>query len=422
MPYVNIPESKLAGGIALIVGKLQGTALAGILKLSTNIVNKLNRKGCPTKNEMNRTRGKLNQALSTLKKADSSISKFKSIPGKLKGPLSGLKAAYKLILAIPLPQGIGIPPGPAGGLIIGLPVNVTTKYADTMHLVKEFISQISEQVEGITAALEVPTGALKSLDRNLASADAVCKSCEVEIALREQMAKGNLNGKELADLGLYNEDNDELIFSTLGPRLLAGVSNDDIDIGQNKNSSANKSISDKNKKGNWLGAPDHLGQEYCEGDVVSYKEALWVNIGPGCHRPDISGKKDIGPPGIGPWIKLEDSVSQANLLLLNSLKGLEDSNIDDSTKKEIKAFIDTFKVLGEKDSINNSDYYHSGPNGEVYLLEIQEDPNSPPIAPLRFAVAKDKEGVVVLKGLKSFASKPEVLLAEIKFRIDNQLP
>ena len=107
MPYVNIPESKLAGGIALIVGKLQGTALAGILKLATNIVNKLNRKGCPTRDEMTRTRGKLNQALSTLKKATSAINKFKSIPAKLKGPLSGLKAAYKLILAIPLPQGIG---------------------------------------------------------------------------------------------------------------------------------------------------------------------------------------------------------------------------------------------------------------------------------------------------------------------------
>ena len=62
-------------------------------------------------------------------------------------------------------------------------------------------------------------------------------------------------------------------------------------------------------------------------------------------------------------------------------------------------------------------YYYKG-----YELAIIQDPNSPAIAPKRYAIAKDSRGVVVLKGQSSFSSDTQVLLDEIKFRIDNQLP
>lgn len=56
-----------------------------------------------------------------------------------------------------------------------------------------------------------------------------------------------------------------------------------------------------------------------------------------------------------------------------------------------------------------------------FILEIVTDPNSPEIAPRRFAVAKDRRGVVVLRGQPSFSASINVLLDEIKFRIDNKL-
>ena len=62
-------------------------------------------------------------------------------------------------------------------------------------------------------------------------------------------------------------------------------------------------------------------------------------------------------------------------------------------------------------------YEHKG-----YILAIIEDPNSPAIAPRRYAVAKDNKGTVVLRGQSSFSSDTQILLDEIKFRIDNQLP
>jgi hypothetical protein len=53
-----------------------------------------------------------------------------------------------------------------------------------------------------------------------------------------------------------------------------------------------------------------------------------------------------------------------------------------------------------------------------YELLIIQDPTSPKIAPRRYAVAKDKTGVVVLKGQPSFSSSTQILLDELKFRID----
>ena len=69
------------------------------------------------------------------------------------------------------------------------------------------------------------------------------------------------------------------------------------------------------------------------------------------------------------------------------------------------------------EGVPNDDYFYRG-----YTLEIVRDPNSPAIAPKRYAIAKDRTGVIVLYGPSSFSSDTKVLLDEIKFRIDNQLP
>lgn len=69
------------------------------------------------------------------------------------------------------------------------------------------------------------------------------------------------------------------------------------------------------------------------------------------------------------------------------------------------------------EGVPSDDYLYKG-----YTLEIVQDPNSPKIAPKRYAIAKNKQGSIVLYGPSSFSSDPQVLLDEVKFRIDNQLP
>lgn len=82
--------------------------------------------------------------------------------------------------------------------------------------------------------------------------------------------------------------------------------------------------------------------------------------------------------------------------------------------------------LGEKaDNVgfgNDNRFYYRGPNGDLYELAIIEDEKSPSYAKKRYAVAKTPTGAVVLKGQSSFSADTDILLEEIKFRIDNQLP
>ena len=417
MPYVNIPDSGLHGTIAKIVGKMMGGVMSKVIQNSTNITNSLNRKGCPTGPETDRLRKKLNQNQKSLQQVQSRISKFKAIPGKLKPPLGGLKAALKIILTLPIPQGIGIPPGPAGGLIIGLPINITTKYADTMHLLKEFIKQIDEIIVAIEAVLDTLSASLKSLQRNLGSADTAVKCCEIEAALQKQLDNGDLTQTDIDDLGLSDDDGD-LIFSSLGPKLLASVSNKGL---TNSSKDSLKSKSDLNKKGKWLlknpvsSNADGGDIIYLVNDQVKYNNVEYI-----CIKEHTSSLENI-PPTAEFWSTLDSAVNKGVSDLLSGIRKIEDSNINSNTKDLIKGLLDNFANIGEGKAGINSKFFHTGPDGIVYELRIKNDPQAPPIAPRRYAVAINPDGAEMFVGDKSFASDVEVLLNEIKFRIDNQL-
>ena len=91
------------------------------------------------------------------------------------------------------------------------------------------------------------------------------------------------------------------------------------------------------------------------------------------------------------------------------------------TDAERKQIID--EIQGKTDEVFRLGVsYRSNKSGKVYTLKIVKDPTSPDIAPKRQAIAQDFRGITVLTGPSSFASNPEVLIEELKFRIENQLP
>lgn len=65
---------------------------------------------------------------------------------------------------------------------------------------------------------------------------------------------------------------------------------------------------------------------------------------------------------------------------------------------------------------------YTSSNGTSYTLSVVIEENVTTIVPKRRAIAKDYRGIIVLQGPLSFASSEQVLLDELKFRIDNQLP
>lgn len=102
---------------------------------------------------------------------------------------------------------------------------------------------------------------------------------------------------------------------------------------------------------------------------------------------------------------------QEKLLILDSY--VERCTLQDTINLE-----DTFKEIvqqGTSSQNQNKEVYRG------YVLSIVTDPDTAAIAPKRYAIAQDSQGVVVLRGPSSFSSDTQVLLDELKFRIDNQL-
>jgi len=86
-----------------------------------------------------------------------------------------------------------------------------------------------------------------------------------------------------------------------------------------------------------------------------------------------------------------------------------------------KELIDLINNLPGQDQLDNGQFTYTSKAGIEYDITIETDPDSPAVAPLRFAVAKDPDGKVIARGTKSFSSSTQVLIDEIKFRIENQL-
>ena len=63
--------------------------------------------------------------------------------------------------------------------------------------------------------------------------------------------------------------------------------------------------------------------------------------------------------------------------------------------------------------------YTSNINGNTYTISIVTNTETGISVPQRQAVAKDFRGIIVIKGPLSFASSEQVLIDELKFRIDN---
>jgi len=398
MPYVNIPPSFMPAAIAKITGKIESEVEGMVLKKVTELSDSVRSNGCPA--DLGRLRNQINGLNNAVSGLDGKLKKFQALPNKLKPPVNGLKSALKIILAIPIPQ--AVPPG------IGLPINITTKFADILHLIKEFIRQISDDIDGITEIVKVPTFSLNSLTRQLSKLERTLKICELEKALQDKLDSGELTFEQMVALGLISDEGD-LVTASLTRRAIDFDSYANLSI----NGIAEQTGLSPDDVANQLRQNSNFANSAAGGNFLNGQ-----NVGDGLNGQNGGdGTGGANGSGVG-----GDTGAGIESQLNNILLRLDKSGIDSNIKQGLKDVLDTFAADDDNTSASDDKYFHIGPNGIRYKLDIQIDPQSPNIAPRRFAVAIDPNNVIVLKGPKSFSSSVDILLDEIKFRIDNQLP
>ena len=358
MAYLRIPPSFLPNAIAKLVSKLEIELNTRVQAEAGKIVDRIRSEGCPA--DLGRAVQKVKGISDGVNKLQSRITKLKKLPEIILIPIKILEKIAKVILSLPVPQS----PSP----VPGLPISVTNKLTDLIIVTYEFIAQKKEDAEAIVAIVDGPSIRLEFINRQLQRVNRLTGICRVQASLQRKLEEGELTFEELVERGLINDEGG-FITSDLGRQYLG--------------SKEGRSISDLAKQ------LDISNEEVVE------------------RLKDTNSVSDLDDDDLETDRKLND--------LLNKLDGLDLDVVTD-----IRQELDSFSTTPDNKEIDG-DFFHRGPNGILYRLEIINDNESPKVAVKRFAVALDDEGVVVLEGPKSFASDTEILLNEIKFRIDNQL-
>jgi len=279
MPHGYLKEFKsfLAQFSALKVGDLLAIAIEYAEPKVNEIINELLNQ-CPPPGVLKQMGKTVSNVNSLMNKVDRQVGQLDKLPKKLDKPILAGKIIVEILAHMPLPSTIGLPPGPAGGVIFSVPTGVIQAQAQTLTFTSKMISTLEDDQEAIKAILSSASGVFTPIR---------IKISRIEMLLARCASNPNLSDKDRKDI---------------------------LDGLQDKNNSTTAG-------------------------------------------------------GIG--------------------KGVE---------------------------------YTSNTNGNTYTISVVTNTETGISVPQRQAVAKDFRGIVVLKGPLSFASSEQVLIDELKFRIDNQLP
>jgi len=129
--------------------------------------------------------------------------------------------------------------------------------------------------------------------------------------------------------------------------------------------------------------------------------------------------------GVSPSLNnIKELLSTVNTRSEKCLDALSSGTISDEEKKALKELLSKVQPLENTGSEGTPDdsYLFNSESGKVYEIAIIEDMQGDGPIPRRLAVAKDNIGVIILRGQPSFSADTTVLIEELKFRINNQLP
>lgn len=391
-------KSNLVAFVTSQMGRIEAAIYRYANDKLNEIINELLRQ-CPPPEVLNRII-KQKQSIEKLAGSfDSKIQKFNSIPNTLEPAIGAGKVIVEILSHMPLPSTIGTPPGITGGVIISVPTGVIQTQSNLLVFTRKMVEVLEDDVVSIKDVLSSTQGLFDPILDRLKMLDRLVDHCvNNPDAPDDQRAKvidpRLLDPNDLSNRSLFagsfrkklsddeehtttlEQDIDEAFFGT----------GDSTGVG----SSGGKD------RGLW-----GIGVDYFVDDVVTYKTFKYK-----CNTDHTSTADGItGPPGVGQY--------------WDRFFGFDDGSGTGLSKEDRDT---VYKDTGLDKNTGPADEVYSTARNTQYTIRIENDPNSPAIAPRRRAIALDRRGVVVLKGPYSFSSSEEILKDELKFRIDNQLP
>jgi len=395
MSFVTIPESKVTAFIGSKIGGLQAQLQDKVqAKIQSTISTFVKANGCPSQQTLDKL-VKSKQTLSDLtERSRKIIDTYKALPNKLKPPINTLDKLIKVLLVLPIPQ--AVPPG------IGLPISISNKYSDLINKLRELVKQTKETVEGIESLVDTTfyDNLMNDINTKLSTLDSPIAFCSIENELKD-----SLTPDELKKLGLIDAD-DKFVISRLVPRLVQETLIDPTEYAD--------SIKDGRNYGkNCFRGPYKPGTIY-----IHTEERRDIIEGSDGNKYIVNNR---AKNGLDTWLNPLTGLDW-ELYEINTQKLLEDllnrlsntSLVNKNLLDDIKTNLNNYKIQLSPAQVG----LYKARNGREFLIEVIDDTASPSIAKRRFAIARNDQGIIVMKGQPSFASDVNVLVREIRFRLD----
>ena len=278
--YLKNFKSLLAQFSAVKVGDLLAMAIQYAEPKVNEIIKELLNQ-CPPPAVLEQMSKTVNNVNSLMNKVDRQVNQLNKIPKKLDKPIKVGKVLVEILAHMPIPSTIGLPPGPAGGVIFSVPTGVIQSQSQLLSFNSSMINTLEDDQKAILGILSSASGIFTPIRTKISRIEMLLSRC-------------------LSNPNLSDEDRKKIL----------------------------DGLQDKN-----------------------------------------TGTEGTTAGGNGTGVE-----------------------------------------------------YTSNGNGNTYTISIVTNTETGIAVPQRQAVAKDFRGIVVLKGPLSFASSEQVLIDELKFRIDNQLP
>lgn len=129
---------------------------------------------------------------------------------------------------------------------------------------------------------------------------------------------------------------------------------------------------------------------------------------------------------VTPFISLtRTSLERLDERILNCIENLKDKDQDLYTDilETVRNNLDERRNQESRQTGNGLENIRFvGENGKIYFLSVVTTVDRQTNIITKRAIAKNNNGVIVIRGPKSFSSDSKVLIDELKFRINNQLP
>jgi len=395
MSFITIPESKVTAFIGSKIGGLQAQLQDKVQqKIQSTVTTFVQANACPRQQTLDKL-VKSKQTLSDLtERSRKIIDTYKALPRKLKPPVDTLDKIIKVLLILPIPQ--AVPPG------IGLPISISNKYSDLINKLRELVKQTKETIDGIEALVDTTffDNLMNDINSKLSLLDGPIAFCSIENELKD-----SLTPEELEKLGLVDMDGN-FIISRLVPRLVQETLVDPVRY-------ADGIVDGNNYGSNCFRGPYKPGTIYIHTD-----ERRDIVEGSDGNKYIVNNR---AKNGLDTWL---DPLTGFDweLYELNTQKLLEDllnrlsntSLVNRGLLDSIKTNLNNYKIQVQPAQTG----LYKARNGTEFLIEVIDDTTSPSIAKRRFAVARNAQGIIVMKGQPSFASDVNVLVREIRFRLD----